>query len=83
LANPPTPQPTNVGGPDIYYPDFTLAWPEGKCINTTPVPSGRLTYTSMLACCKAAYGGQMHGVHPRSPSNPTHRSSYQVRWWSV
>ena len=59
LANPPTPQPTNVGGLDIFYPDYTLAWSEGKCINTTPVPSGRPTYTSMLACCKAAYGGQM------------------------
>ena len=52
LANPPTPQPTNVGGPDIYYPDFTLAWSEGKCINTTPVPSGRLTYTSMLTVAR-------------------------------
>ena len=59
MANPPTPQPTNIGGPDAYYPDYTLTWSEGKCINTTPVPSGRPTYTSMLACCKAAYGAQV------------------------
>ena len=70
LANPPTPQPTNVGGPDIYYPDYTLAWSDGKCINTTPVPSGRPTYTSMLACCKAAYGGQMSMACIQALPNP-------------
>ena len=59
LANPPTTEPTNLGGPNIYYPDYTVTWSEGICINTTPVPSGRPTYNSMLACCKAAYGGQM------------------------
>jgi surface protein len=59
LANPPTTQPTKIGGPDVYYPDYTVTWSEGICINTTPVPSGRPTYNSMLACCKAAYGGQM------------------------
>jgi hypothetical protein len=70
LANPPTPQPMNVGGPDIYYPDYTLAWSDGKCINTTPVPSGRPTYTSMLACCKAAYGGQMSMACIQALPNP-------------
>jgi len=70
LANPPTQHPTKLGGPDVYYPDYTLDWSDGKCINTTPVPSGRLTYTSMLGCCKAAYGGQMSMKCIQSLPNP-------------
>lgn len=58
LPSPPTSSPTKVGGPDIYYPDYSLPWPEGKCINTVPVPSGRTTYTTKLACCAGAYAGQ-------------------------
>ena len=59
LANPPTSSPTKVGGPDAYYADYSLPWPEGICINTVPVPSGRPTYTTQLACCQAAYAGQV------------------------
>ena len=76
LDNAPTSQPTKVGGSDIYYPDYTLPWPEGKCINTTPVPNGRPIYSNMMACCKGAYGGQMsmaciHGLPNPPTSSPT------------
>jgi hypothetical protein len=76
LDNPPTSSPTKTGGPDEYYPDYSLPWPEGKCINTVPVPSGRPTYTSQLACCKEAYGGQMSkaclsGLATPPTSSPT------------
>jgi len=59
LASAPTTSPTNVGntGTD-YYPDYTKSWPEGICINTLPVPSGRPTYSTESACCSGAYGGQ-------------------------
>merc|ERR1719428_555621 len=60
LESPPTTSPTNEGntGSD-YYPDYSLAWPEGKCINKLPVPSGRPTYSTKIACCSGAYGGQV------------------------
>jgi len=58
LPTPPTTSPTTAGGLEVYYPDYTLAWPEGICINTRPIPSGRPSYTSKTACCSAAYGGQ-------------------------
>ena len=70
LENPPTSQPTKLGGPDIYYPDYTLAWPDGKCINTTPVPNGWPTYTTMLACCKGSYGGQISMACIKALPNP-------------
>ena len=62
LPSPPTSSPTKTGGPDIYYPDYSLPWPEGRCINTVPVPSGRVTYTTKLACCAGAYAGQASGA---------------------
>jgi hypothetical protein len=74
LVNPPTPSPTKLGGPDIWYPDYSLDWSDGKCINTVPVPSGRQTYITQLACCKGAYGGQSNSacinalVNPPTPS---------------
>jgi hypothetical protein len=83
LPNPPTTAPTNTAAPTptaaptkagegTYYPDYTLAWPAGKCIATLPVPSGRPTYSTMLACCKGAYGGQTSGVCIAAlPSPPT------------
>merc|ERR1719428_1642181 len=60
LESPPTTSPTNEGntGSD-YYPDYSLPWPEGKCINKLPVPSGRPTYSTKIACCNGAYGGQV------------------------
>jgi surface protein len=70
LASPPTMAPTKKGGPDAYYPDYSLAWREGKCINTQPMPSGRPVYTTLLACCKAAYGGQTSGACIKGMANP-------------
>jgi hypothetical protein len=72
LPNPPTSSPTKAGGLDIYYPDYNTAWTEATCINDAPMPSGRPTYTTMLACCKGAYGGQVSGKCLASlPSPPT------------
>ncbi|KAL7439514.1 hypothetical protein ACHAXH_005341, partial [Discostella pseudostelligera] len=70
LANPPTSGPTKLGGPDAWYPDYSLAWTDGKCINTVPVPSGRPIYTTQLACCKGAYGGQLSNACIQSMVNP-------------
>lgn len=71
LVNPPTTSPTKAGDAATdYYPDYSLAWPEGKCINSKPVPSGRPIYTSQLACCKAAYGGQVSKVCINDLPNP-------------
>jgi len=62
LASPPTTSPTIAGGlGDEWYPDYATSWPEAGCLNKVPVPSGRPTYDSQLACCKAAYGGQTSG----------------------
>ena len=61
LPSPPTTSPTQSGGLSVYYPDYTIAWTESYCINTYPMPSGHPTYSTMLACCKGAYGGQVSG----------------------
>jgi len=59
LASPPTVSPTKMGGGlDVYYPNYTLVWPMGVCINDAPIPSGRPTYSTKSACCGGAYGGQ-------------------------
>lgn len=80
LPNPPTMSPTDVGGPGLFYPDYSLAWPEGRCTNTRPIPSGRPTYTSELACCKAAYAGQLSGKCIASlPSPPTSSPTNSAR----
>ena len=73
LPSPPTTSPTDVGELDVYYPDYGQpSWPEGFCINTRPLPSGRSTYLTMLDCCKGAYGGQQSGVClSQLPSPPT------------
>jgi len=61
LPNPPTTSPTDAGGLEVYYPDYDTTWTEAGCLNERPMPSGRPTYSTMLACCKGAYGGQMSG----------------------
>jgi hypothetical protein len=77
LANPPTSAPTPTAAPTklgegTYYPDYTMPWTTGICINSTPIPSGRPTYSSMLACCKGAYGGQTTGACIAAlPNKPT------------
>ena len=67
-----TASPTRVGGLDVWYPDWNTDWTTAACINTPPLPNGRPTYTSQLACCKAHYGGQSSGACLQSlPSPPT------------
>ena len=48
------------GGPDEYYPDYSIPWDQGYCTNKRPVPTWG-TYSSELACCKQAYAGQLSG----------------------
>ncbi|KAL7427715.1 hypothetical protein ACHAXH_001472 [Discostella pseudostelligera] len=78
LANPPTSSPVTPGGPDVYYPDYSLAWAEGKCINTVPVPSGHPTYTTQLTCCKGAYGGKISKCPLMPPLHPVHQLCQQT-----
>ena len=61
LPNPPTTSPTDAGGMVIYYPDYSTAWPDAYCMDVRPMPRGRPTYTTMMACCKSAYAGQASG----------------------
>jgi hypothetical protein len=72
LPDPPTVSPTITGGPNVWYPDFDLGWANGACTNKMPVPTGRVTYDSELACCKGAYPGQESGACIKSlPDPPT------------
>jgi len=72
LPSAPTMSPTETGGLDVYYPDYGTAWAEAGCINTRPMPSGRPTYNTRIACCKGAYGGQTSGMClSQLPSPPT------------
>jgi len=72
LPSPPTSSPTKAGGLDVYYADYATAWSDAGCINDAPMPSGRPTYATQLACCKGAYAGQMSGkCLSMLPSPPT------------
>merc|ERR1719253_887868 len=72
LPSPPTESPTATGGLDVFYPNYDIGWTDGVCINKRPLPNGRPSYTSMLACCKGAYGGQTSGACIGDlPSPPT------------
>ncbi|KAL7439719.1 hypothetical protein ACHAXH_005425, partial [Discostella pseudostelligera] len=71
LDNPPTTSPTKKGGPDIWYPDYSLAWTEGKCVNTVPRPNNaNPMFASQLACCKSAYAGQSSNICIAALANP-------------
>lgn len=63
LPDPPTMSPTTVGGVDVWYPKYDMAWHEAYCVNERPMPSGRPEYPTMLACCKGAYAGQLSGTN--------------------
>jgi len=82
LPNPPTSSPTAEGGLDVFYPDYSRPWPSGQCINDGPLPSGRPTYTTMLACCKGAYAGQMSGnclmQLPNPPTGAPTNSAFEA-----
>lgn len=61
LDSPPTMSPTTAGGLDVWYADYTKQYAVGECINDRPLPIGRVTYTTQLACCKGQYGAQSSG----------------------
>ena len=64
LDNPPTPNPTKKGGPDIWYPDYLLQWSEGKCINSVPRPNNaNPLFASQLACCNIRGCHMVHMGH--------------------
>ena len=50
------------GRVDFYYPDYEALWSEATCKNEAPVPFGRHTYETMLACCEAEYSNQATGA---------------------
>jgi len=86
LPNPPTTSPTKEDtGLDVYYPDYDTAWPDAGCKNTRPMPSGRPTYPTMLACCKGAYGGQVSGkclsMLPNPPTTSPTTSGGVADFW--
>jgi len=85
LPSPPTMSPTQTGGLDVYYPDYGKAWPMGSCTNTRPLPTGRPNYSTMLACCKAAYGGQISGKClselPSPPTGSPTTSAFEAAFW--
>jgi len=83
LPNPPTMSPTETGGLSVYYPDYSTAWPEATCINERPLPSGRPNYSTLLACCKGAYGGQTSGACIASLPNPPTMSPTETGGLSV
>ena len=58
LPNPPTGSPTRSGGLEVYYPDYSVRFPEGICINDAPLPNGRVIYPTKEQCCAGAYAGQ-------------------------
>lgn len=74
LATPPTTSPTGSGGLDFFYPDYDTAWSVAGCLNTRPLPyknkNDRPSYSTMIACCKGAYGGQMSGACLAQLPNP-------------
>ena len=71
LPNPPTASPSETGPLGVYYADYKLPWPSGKCINDRPLPSGRPTYGTQEVCCISAYGGQQSDVC-MCDANPCH-----------
>jgi hypothetical protein len=85
LPSPPTTSPTEAGGLDVYYPDYATPWSDAFCINTRPLPSGRPSYSTMIACCKGAYAGQMSGKClselPSPPTGSPTNSAFETDFW--
>ena len=63
LPNSPTMAPITVGGVGgKWYADYATPWPNAGCKNTAPYPTyAFIFFSSQLACCKAAFGGQVSG----------------------
>jgi len=56
---------------DVWYPNYDAQFAAGKCVNDSPVPGGRPTYTTGSECCSFAYAGQASNacVNALSPSS--------------
>lgn len=53
----PSPSPPATSAMGVYYP----VWDEERCSATPSLPANRRTYSTMFACCKAAFGGPASG----------------------
>jgi len=64
LPNSPTMAPINTGGVGgKWYADYATPWSNAGCKNTAPYPTYASNFfSSQLACCKAAFGGQVSGA---------------------
>jgi hypothetical protein len=60
LPNSPTMAPVTAGGVGgNWYANYGVAWSIAGCKNTFPYPNyAAIFYSSQLACCKGAFGGQ-------------------------
>ena len=69
---PTTKSPTTVAGQGGgWYADYSTAWPNAGCKNTTPLPiHATMFYPTQLACCKAAFGGQTSNACVMGLPNP-------------
>eukprot|EP00579_Thalassiosira_antarctica_P001994 CAMPEP_0201866540 /NCGR_PEP_ID=MMETSP0902-20130614/1091_1 /ASSEMBLY_ACC=CAM_ASM_000551 /TAXON_ID=420261 /ORGANISM="Thalassiosira antarctica, Strain CCMP982" /LENGTH=421 /DNA_ID=CAMNT_0048391529 /DNA_START=115 /DNA_END=1380 /DNA_ORIENTATION=- len=85
LPSPPTMSPTESGGLGVFYPDYDTAWTEAGCVSSRPMPSGRPVYSTMLSCCKGAYGGQVSGKClselPSPPTTSPSTSAFEADFW--
>ena len=87
LPNPPTSSPTQTGGvTNFWYPDYDTAWSIAGCSNKFPLPyprkADRPNYSTQLACCKGAYGGQVSGACiSQLPNPPTQSPTGQGGVW--
>ncbi|KAL7530149.1 hypothetical protein ACHAXR_005107 [Thalassiosira sp. AJA248-18] len=85
MPYPPTPSPTDEGGLDVYYPDYDTPYADAYCLNDRPLPNGRPTYATMLACCKGAYPDQQSGVClsmlPIPPTGSPTNSDFEADFW--
>jgi hypothetical protein len=65
----PTTSPTSEGG-GLWYPDYSLGWNDGKCINKGPPPNGVTVFFFQLDCCLEVYGEQTSGACLADLPNP-------------
>ena len=62
---------TEAGQGGGWYADYGTPWPNAGCKNTIPLPVyATMFYTTQLACCKAAFGGQYSGACIKGLPNP-------------
>jgi len=74
LPTSPTMAPVTAGGVGgKWYADYGVAWSIAGCKNTFPYPNyAAIFYSSQLACCKGAFGGQTSNACIKGlPTAPT------------